>query len=559
MINVGGHRFETTLETLRRVPDTYLSAYFGGRYRQDVCTDGSIFIDRDGRLFEHVLTYLRDGVVTVAEPGVRPSIRLLRAVRREFDFFSVVPLVDKTVEQEIVLVIGGEGRRGTTVGTVEYKSRESEEWVTVASLNTTRAHFAAAAIGSVVYVIGGMNDRREHLATVEMCSFTTDEWVFMAPMPVALAHHMAVAVGGFLYVFGLDASWETVSLKFDPTTATWRRVDDMLEASLAGAAVAMMGPIVYFFGADEQEDAVVTFDTGDETCHRRPCMPHNVVGHCATTCGGLIYIIDSDAVLSYDPVSEVWSSCARLDHRREYPTAFEFGGHLHVAGGFFKNSSSTVERYDTLGDTWTKTAPELNHGRSSSCTVVMSWKEVKQHDIFESLIDEKSQADVIVDLYAYLGNDADLLADLRDKVRSKICAEVQAKVLLQFRNDMRAELEHERLEVVAGARAAVRAEEFHKVRKEVVPEVRAEIREDFDTNSTFLSDIRREEIVDIRQRCERTYCPNKCVMNLGWWQAIAPDSRYPTASQHNFCRIPCLHEKLLQRLQQFTANCPAAI
>jgi hypothetical protein len=38
-----------------------------------VCTDGSIFVDRDGEHFGHVLKNMRDGVVEVAEPGARPS------------------------------------------------------------------------------------------------------------------------------------------------------------------------------------------------------------------------------------------------------------------------------------------------------------------------------------------------------------------------------------------------------------------------------------------------------------------------------------------------------
>jgi hypothetical protein len=54
------------VQTLRRVPHTFFDAYFSGRYAQDVCDDGSIFVDRDGEYFGHVLEYMRDGVVSVA-------------------------------------------------------------------------------------------------------------------------------------------------------------------------------------------------------------------------------------------------------------------------------------------------------------------------------------------------------------------------------------------------------------------------------------------------------------------------------------------------------------
>jgi hypothetical protein len=47
-LNIGGCRFETSVQTLQRVPHTFFDAYSSGRYAQDVWNDGSIFVDRDG-------------------------------------------------------------------------------------------------------------------------------------------------------------------------------------------------------------------------------------------------------------------------------------------------------------------------------------------------------------------------------------------------------------------------------------------------------------------------------------------------------------------------------
>jgi hypothetical protein len=77
-LNVGGHRFETSVQTLRRVPGSLFDAYFsGGRYVQETCKDACIFIDRDGALFGHVLEFLRDDVLAVAEVwrGCTPAQR----------------------------------------------------------------------------------------------------------------------------------------------------------------------------------------------------------------------------------------------------------------------------------------------------------------------------------------------------------------------------------------------------------------------------------------------------------------------------------------------------
>jgi hypothetical protein len=86
-LNIGGYRFETSVQSLRRVPHTFFDAYFSGRYAQDVCDDGSIFVDRDGEHLGRVLEYMRDGVVSMAAPGAQPSVSLLRSLKREYGYY----------------------------------------------------------------------------------------------------------------------------------------------------------------------------------------------------------------------------------------------------------------------------------------------------------------------------------------------------------------------------------------------------------------------------------------------------------------------------------------
>jgi hypothetical protein len=103
-LNIGGYRFHTSVQALRRVPHTFFDAYFSSRYAQDVCDDGSIFVDRDGEHFGHVLEYMRDDYVSVAEPGVCSSVSLLRALKREFGFYCIelVAESEQVVEAELV-------------------------------------------------------------------------------------------------------------------------------------------------------------------------------------------------------------------------------------------------------------------------------------------------------------------------------------------------------------------------------------------------------------------------------------------------------------------------
>jgi len=58
-LDIGGHFFSTTVETLTNVPDSLLGRMFSGRFPVEFTQDGRVFIDRDGTHFRHLLNYLR--------------------------------------------------------------------------------------------------------------------------------------------------------------------------------------------------------------------------------------------------------------------------------------------------------------------------------------------------------------------------------------------------------------------------------------------------------------------------------------------------------------------
>jgi hypothetical protein len=60
LLNVGGHRFETSLQTLTSVPDTCFASMFSGRFEHTPDAEGAYFLDRDGRNFHYTLNFLRD-------------------------------------------------------------------------------------------------------------------------------------------------------------------------------------------------------------------------------------------------------------------------------------------------------------------------------------------------------------------------------------------------------------------------------------------------------------------------------------------------------------------
>ena len=70
-LNVGGHRFTTSLQTLTKIPGSMLGSMFGGKFPLVKREDGSVFIDRGGSYilnndliflssnFHIILNYLR--------------------------------------------------------------------------------------------------------------------------------------------------------------------------------------------------------------------------------------------------------------------------------------------------------------------------------------------------------------------------------------------------------------------------------------------------------------------------------------------------------------------
>jgi hypothetical protein len=188
-LNIGGYRFHTSVQALRLLPHTFFDAYFSGRYVEDVCDDGSIFMDRDGEHFGHVLEYMRDGFVSMAEPDAFPCVTLLRALKREFGFYCIEHVAEKVTESklpEMFFVMGGYGRGVVeTLPSVEWYDVASGQWNAAAPMSTGRRLFSACAIADDIYVTGGIVDDGIRLSSVEKYSPASDTWSAVAPLPEA--------------------------------------------------------------------------------------------------------------------------------------------------------------------------------------------------------------------------------------------------------------------------------------------------------------------------------------------------------------------------------------
>ena len=83
-LNVGGSKFETTLTTLTRYPDSMLGSMFSGRHEVPPDEEDYIFIDRDGTHFRTILNFLRTGVLDVTS-----STKDATELKREMEYYQL--------------------------------------------------------------------------------------------------------------------------------------------------------------------------------------------------------------------------------------------------------------------------------------------------------------------------------------------------------------------------------------------------------------------------------------------------------------------------------------
>ena len=89
-LNVGGHYFTTSLQTLTKDPNSMLAAMFSGKFDTKPAEDGAFFIDRDGTHFRFILNYLRTGKLTLPEGAT-----FTEELKEEAEFYQIQGILDE--------------------------------------------------------------------------------------------------------------------------------------------------------------------------------------------------------------------------------------------------------------------------------------------------------------------------------------------------------------------------------------------------------------------------------------------------------------------------------
>jgi hypothetical protein len=89
-LNVGGCKYETSLNTLTSDTNSMLANMFSGRHLVKPNDKGYYFIDRDGDIFKYIIKYLRDKKLNID----KIDISIVENIKDEAEYFQIEGLIE---------------------------------------------------------------------------------------------------------------------------------------------------------------------------------------------------------------------------------------------------------------------------------------------------------------------------------------------------------------------------------------------------------------------------------------------------------------------------------
>lgn len=115
-LNVGGHLFTTTKSTLKRFPTDALDKILRKHDKE-----GNVFVDRDGRMFQYILGFLRSGKLCLPDDfsefdsltteveayGISYLFKLLQDMKRKKMFVKSIEVLETTKKGRVKTILKG--------------------------------------------------------------------------------------------------------------------------------------------------------------------------------------------------------------------------------------------------------------------------------------------------------------------------------------------------------------------------------------------------------------------------------------------------------------------
>ena len=161
-LNVGGQHFTTSVQTLRKDPNSMLAAMFSGKFEMKPSEDGSFFIDRDGTYFRFILNYLRNGELILPDGAT-----FLKELEAEATFYQIQGILDELSKPKVQFTIDTLPKEfeDSLILTIETR-RVLKGWLPLAMAGEWRLLFRASRDGFASSVFHSKCDNKGPTITV---------------------------------------------------------------------------------------------------------------------------------------------------------------------------------------------------------------------------------------------------------------------------------------------------------------------------------------------------------------------------------------------------------
>ena len=162
-LNVGGQHFTTSVQTLKKDPNSMLAAMFSGKFEMKPSEDdGSFFIDRDGTYFRFILNYLRNGELILPHGAT-----FLKELEAEATFYQIQGILDELSRPKVEFTIDNLEKEfeDSLILTIDTR-RVLKGWLPLAMAGEWRLLFRASRDGFASSVFHSKCDNKGPTITV---------------------------------------------------------------------------------------------------------------------------------------------------------------------------------------------------------------------------------------------------------------------------------------------------------------------------------------------------------------------------------------------------------
>lgn len=268
-----------------------------------------------------------------------------------------------------IYAIGG-ARYSSPLDKVEVYDPATDAWTAKSDMPTARQGLSTSMVNGKIYAIGGGDISAapdyKTFSTVEEYDPETDTWITKSPMSTERGFHSANVLDGKIYVIGgssghlvNDPAILAVEV-YDPATDTWAQKGDIPER-IAGGFTSVVDGKIYAFGGAGSQEKVHEYDPVTDTWISKADIPTGRVGLSTSVLDGKIYTFGGHigtglpslalaTVEIYDPVMDTWTKTSDMLTARVAARTSVVNGKIYVIGGYtgewLSAMCATVEEYD---------------------------------------------------------------------------------------------------------------------------------------------------------------------------------------------------------------------